>query len=520
MSFFNTTPLGRIVSRFSKDLYSIDLELVDHFDFFLFATLNVVISIGTILFVTPWFGVAVVPLGILYFRILNYFRDVSRETKRLDSITRSPVYALFSETLGGLETIRAFAEPERFKKNFGEKVDSNTRANYNNKSADRWLSVRLELIGSTVAGLAAAFASQSAIAAGTSDSSFASLAGLSLTFAISVTSLLNFCVRSFATLEAGMNSVERVIYYTESIPHEAPRTSEELEEQARLLPNAPPSKAALFAVQACDGKAESFTSPWPEKGAVALHSLKMSYREDTPLVLKGVTIGIEGGSRIGVVGRTGSGKSSLLLTLLRLVEPTLQLDDDEPYSAPILIDGVDILRIGLKELRSNVGIIPQNPVLFSGTIRTNIDPFRKFSDEDIWNALEQCGLKEAVEGMPEKLDGIVSEYGQNLSAGMRQQLVLGRALLRQCRILLLDEATSSVDFETDKEIQRTIRENFTDCTVITIAHRINTIMDSSKILVMRDGLAAEFDTPENLLKDETSLFSDIVRHAQAEENKN
>mmetsp|Transcript_36598 Transcript_36598/g.88346 ORF Transcript_36598/g.88346 Transcript_36598/m.88346 type:complete len:620 (-) Transcript_36598:151-2010(-) len=520
LSFFDTTPLGRVISRFSKDLYSIDLELVDYFDFFLFTTLNVAISLGTILFVTPWFGIAVVPLGVVYFKILNYFREVSRETKRLDSITRSPVYALFSETLGGLETIRAYGEPERFQKNFDAKVDSNTRATYNNKSADRWLSVRLELIGSIIAGLAAVFATQTAIAAGTSDGSFASLAGLSLTFAISLTSLLNFCVRSFATLEAGMNSVERVLYYSESIPQEAPRTSEELEEQARLLPDAPPSNPSLFAVQANGGKADSFDQDWPHSGDVSLNELKMKYRPETPLVLKGVNIHIKGCQRIGVVGRTGSGKSSLLLSLLRLVEPTLQLDEDENYLPPISIDGVDILRIGLRELRSKVGIIPQNPVLFSGSIRSNLDPFEQFSNEEIWDALQLCGLKEAVEGMPEQLDGVVSEYGQNLSAGMRQQLVLGRALLRQCRVLLLDEATSSVDFETDKDIQRTIRENFTDCTVITIAHRINTIMDSSKILVMKDGLAAEFDTPENLLKDESSLFSDIVRHAQAEENQN
>jgi ABC-type multidrug transport system fused ATPase/permease subunit len=191
----------------------------------------------------------------------------------------------------------------------------------------------------------------------------------------------------------------------------------------------------------------------------------------------------------------------------------------EDYVAPITIDGVDVLRIGVQALRSRICVIPQTPVLFSGTLRSNIDPFGEFSDEQIWKALEQCGLKGSVETMPGQLDAAVSEYGANLSSGMRQMLVLGRALLRQCRILLLDEATSSVDFETDSEIQRTLREAFTNCTVLTIAHRINTIMDSDKILVMKDGIAAEFDAPQELLKDENSLFSDIVRHAEAEENE-
>jgi len=520
-SFFDTTPLGRILSRFSKDLYSIDLELSDMLDFFLFCSLSVVTSLGIIVFVTPWFGVAVVPLGFLYIRFLNYFRDVSRETKRLDSISRSPVYAHFSETLGGLSTIRAYGQPGRFRDDFESKVDNNTLTYYNNKSADRWLSVRLELIGSTVAGLAAIFACNVAIAGSTSgqpsDSTFASLAGLSLTFAISMTGLLQWCVRSFAQLEAAMNSSERILYYIENIPQEAPRTANELEAYAQKHNNEPTPAPAVLAVKAAGGKAETIQDSWPKEGAIVLKDLKMRYRTETPLVLKGLNVSIFAGERIGVVGRTGSGKSSLLLTLLRLVEPSVG-SEAENYDAPMLIDGVDILRVGLKELRSKICIIPQNPVLFSGTIRSNIDPFDQFTDEQIWRALNQCGMKDSVESMPMQLDATVSEYGQNLSSGMRQMLVLGRALLRQCKILLLDEATSSVDMETDREIQRTLREEFIGCTTITIAHRINTIMDSDKILVMKDGLAAEFASPEELLKDEDSIFSDIVRHSEDPDN--
>lgn len=321
-SFYDTTPLGRILSRFSKDLYSIDVELADYFDFFLFCSLQVVTSLSTIMFVTPWFGVAIVPLGFLYFKILNYFREVARETKRLESVSRSPVYAHFSETLGGLTTIRAYGQPARFISDFEEKVDNNTKAYYNNKGADRWLSVRLELIGSVVAGLAAAFSSNVAIsdsvAGQESDSNFASLAGLSLTLAISLTGLLNWCVRSFAQLEAGMNACERVIHYTENIQREAATSSDELEAEMNLTkndPSPPPSNPSLYAMAMNNGKAARISSEWPEKGEIVLNNLKMRYRPETPLVLKGLNVKIAGGERIGVVGRTG--KSTYTLTVAK-----------------------------------------------------------------------------------------------------------------------------------------------------------------------------------------------------------
>lgn len=424
-------------------------------------------------------------------------------------------------------TIRAYGQPARFKNEFDEKVDGNTRGYYNNKSADRWLSVRLELIGSIIVGLAAIFATNVAISGSVSgqpsDSNFASLAGLSLTFAISMSGMLQWVVRSFAQLEAGMNSCERILHYTENIPQEAPWTSEELERWAasKTSNDDQPSKnAAAYAVNVAG--AEKLSKEWPHEGRIVLANLRMRYREDTPLVLKGLDVSIAPGERIGVVGRTGSGKSSLMLTLLRLVEPDITAANDGDKNGynvpPISIDGVDTLRIGLRELRSKLCIIPQNPVLFSGTIRSNMDPFNEFSDERIWEALDKCGMKGSVENMPLQLEAVVSEYGQNLSSGMRQMLVLGRALLRQCKILLLDEATSSVDLETDKEIQQTLRNAFFGCTVLTIAHRVNTIMDSDKILVMKDGIAAEFASPQELLNDEMSLFSDIVRNAEEEEN--
>jgi len=491
MSFFDTTPTGRLLSRFSKDIHTIDHELTEFFDFVLSLVLQLVVIMITIIFVTPWFTIVLVPLIVLYIRIMNHFRNVSRETKRLESLSRTPVYNHFSETLGGLSTIRAYGEKSHFVSEFEHKLDQHTRATYNNKTSERWLSSRLDLLGAAIAGSAALFSTQLVLSSSSNnddDSNFASVAGISLSYAISVTGTLQFVIRSFAQVESAMNSCERVFYYTEQIPQEAAMVTEE-----KIPPN------------------------WPDKGSITLSNLKMKYRDDTPLVLKGLNVNISGGERIGVVGRTGSGKSSLLLALMRIVEPYLD-DNDNNQHPPLLVDGVDVMRLGLYDLRSKLGIIPQSPVLFSGTVRYNMDPFQEHTDEEIWSALEKCGMKSAVlTTMNGTLEAPVAEYGENLSQGQRQLLCLGRALLKQCRILLLDEATSSVDMETDVEIQKTIRQAFKGCTVLTIAHRIQTILDSDQILVMSDGMAKEFAPPEELLQDERSLFSEIVRHSRSQQ---
>ena len=301
-------------------------------------------------------------------------------------------------------------------------------------------------------------------------------------------------------VESAMTSVERVLYYSHEIPQEAAMTSDELDD--------------VKAGTSFGGKkAIHTTKEWPESGSLTLSNLQMRYRTETPLVLKGLNVSIGAGERIGVVGRTGSGKSSMLLVLMRIVEPLI-IEDGEKYEAPISIDGVDVMRIGLYDLRSKLGIIPQSPVLFSGTIRSNLDPFSHYTDEVIYDALEKCMMKDAVDKMADGLQSRVAEYGENLSQGQRQLLCLGRALLRNCKILLLDEATSSVDYETDRAVQKTIREAFNGCTIITIAHRVNTILDSDKILVMDNGQVGEFDTPQKLLFDKESLFSVIVNHSE------
>lgn len=514
MSFFDTTPTGRILSRFSKDLYSIDNELSDFIDIFVFILLQLIVVMITIVVITPYFALVLPFLSTMYIFAMMYFRRVSRETKRLENITRSPIYSQFSETLGGLDTIRAFGKSSQFSDNFDSMLDANTRTMYCNKTADRWLSTRLESIAAGIVGCAALFSTQVVVSQGVSvggdSSSFASLAGISLSYAITATGMMQYVVRSFAQVEAAMNSVERVVHYSENIPREAARTSLELEAAQNSVVESSASKA----VKASNGEVIHTEESWPEHGAINLTNLQMRYRNDTPLVLRGLNVDIKAGQRIGVVGRTGSGKSSMLLVLMRIVEPYLSPGVLEKYRPPLSIDGLDALRIGLLDLRSRIGIVPQLPVLFSGTVRSNLDPFDQYCDDQIWSVLDACRMKEAVEKMTDGLNSLVAEYGTNFSQGQRQLLCLGRALLKQCKILLLDEATSSVDFETDEAIQTTIRQCFKKCTIITIAHRVNTIMDSDKILVMDDGLAAEFDSPQQLLKREDSLFTEIVRHSQ------
>jgi ATP-binding cassette subfamily C (CFTR/MRP) protein 1 len=302
MSFFDTTPTGRVLSRFSKDIHTVDQEIADYVDIFLFIVIQLMVVMGTIVIVTPFFAITLPFLAFMYIKAMNYFRQVSRETKRLESVARSPVFSQFSETLGGLSTIRAYGKAGEFRRHFEDILDFNTQAVYVNKVADRWLAVRLEGIAACIAGLAALFSTQVVISNGAtvgSTNNFASLAGISLSYAVTATGMMQFVVRSFAQVESAMNSVERVVYYTESIPQEAAMTSDELEMEKTL----PPTNAAQRAVKAAGGKVEYPKETWPEKGQITLTNLKMKYRHETPLVLKGLNVTIGAGERVGIVGR-------------------------------------------------------------------------------------------------------------------------------------------------------------------------------------------------------------------------
>ena len=491
MSFFDTTPIGRLVNRFSGDLNTIDDQLIMFLDFTLWCGIMMIMTFTVITFATPWFAVAFPFMFAAYYSILDYFRSVYLGAKRLDSISKSPVYAHFSETLGGLSTVRAYGLGKVFMGENHAKVDTNVGAYYLTKACDRWLSVRLEVMGAFVAMLSSVLAVWSTMGALPISSS---IAGLSVYYAASTSGILSWFVRQFAALENALNSVERIEYYSANVAQESTDNATDVDPD------------------------------WPQKGAIEIANLNMRYREGLPLVLDGMDVSIKGGSRVGIVGRTGCGKSSLMLALLRMVEPERHAKSG---GGPIRIDDVDTMTVAHKDIRSRIGIIPQNPTLFSGTIRSNLDPFGQYTDADLWDALDKCGLSTTVKAMvtAEKtksgrsevmkgLDSSVAEYGENMSQGQRQLLCLGRVLLKKCKILLLDEATSSVDFETDARIQATLREAFVGTTILTIAHRVNTIMDSDLILVLDKGTVSESGTPTELLAKDGGEFKEIVEASQ------
>jgi ATP-binding cassette subfamily C (CFTR/MRP) protein 1 len=407
------------------------------------------------------------PLTWLYLYVQEYYLKTSRELKRLDSISRSPIYAHFGETLSGVSSIRAYAREFDFVENNELQLDKNQKAYYASIVANRWLGIRLEFVGTCVVFLSALFV---VLTAGSLNPG---LAGLSITYSLQMTQLLSILVRFYTEVETQMVSVERMIQYSE-VQTEAPPIIPE---------NRPPPS-------------------WPNQGLIQFHDLKIRYREGLPLVLQGITMEIQPREKIGVVGRTGAGKSSLMLALFRLVEPA---------GGQIIIDGIDIATIGLDDLRSKLSIIPQDPTLFTGTIRSNLDPFSNHTDKELWDALEATHLKDAVREWEGQLDHVVTEYGENLSVGQRQLMCLGRAILRRSKVLVMDEATAAVDFETDSLIQTTIREQFKDMTVLTIAHRVNTILDYDRVLVLDKGVIAEFAKPADLLADPKSIFSSMVR---------
>lgn len=469
VQFFDTTPLGRVVNRFSKDQYTIDETLPVALGAFMGTSFGVLGAVSVIVSVTPFFLVVVLPLAYLYYYVQQYYLSCSRELQRLDSTTKSPIFAQFSETLNGITTIRSFGVVENFIRENDRKLDLNTQAYFASVTTNRWLSVRLEFVCTCVVSTAALFCVIE------KDNISPGLAGLSLTYALNLTGILNWLVRQSSEVETQIVSVERVNEYTE------------LQEEG---PYDVPSKR--------------IPKQWPHEGAIEFRSVVLRYRAGLDPVLKGISFKVQPREKVGIIGRTGAGKSSLMQALFRMVEAE---------EGEILIDGVNIREIGLRDLRSKLAIIPQDPTLFTGTIRTNLDPFNQYQDADLWRALEACYMKTAVEQMDLKLEAAVGENGENLSVGQRQLMCLGRALLRNAQILVMDEATAACDLETDSLIQKTIREQFVSKTVLTIAHRLNTIIDNDKILVMDQGNVAEFDHPDILRQNTDSIFYSLLKES-------
>ncbi|XP_072916624.1 multidrug resistance-associated protein 1 [Hemitrygon akajei] len=455
LSFFEQTPSGNLVNRFSKDVDTIDTVLPMVIKMFLGSLFNVLTSCVVILVATPLAAVIIPPLGLLYFFVQRYYVATSRQLKRLESASRSPIFTNFSETLLGVSVIRAFGEEDRFIRRNDSRVDENQKAYYPSIVANRWLAVRLEFVGNCIVFFSALFAvaSRTTVSPG--------LVGLSISYALQITATLNWLVRMSSEVETNIVAVERVQQYFDT-PKEARWVIKESQ---------PPQT-------------------WPLEGKIEFINYGLRYRTDLDLALKDITLSINGGEKIGIVGRTGAGKSSFALGLFRIIEPA---------QGQIYIDGIDITKIGLHDLRLQITIIPQDPILFSGSLRMNLDPFDKYSDAEIWSALELAHLNAFVSGLSNKLNHECSEGGENLSVGQRQLICLARALLRKSKVLVLDEATAAVDLETDKLIQSTIRNQFDECTVLTIAHRLNTIMDYTRVLVLDKGQIVEFDTIPNLV---------------------
>ncbi|KAM8947275.1 ATP-binding cassette sub-family C member 10 [Pelodytes ibericus] len=470
VTFFDCTPIGRIINRFSSDLYSVDDALPFILNIFLANVFGLLGTVVVISYGLPWILLVLLPLAVLYHQMQRYYRHTSRELKRLYSITLSPIYTHFSETLTGITTIRATRHADRFEKECEVRLERNQRCLFASNTAVQWLDIRLQMIGVTVVTAISIIA----IIQHQRKAGDPGLVGLALSYALSITGLLSGLISSFTQTEAMMVSVERAEEYTTSLPSEPAEGSAEV---------------------GCD---------WPSQGHIEFRDVVLCYRRDLPNALDGVSFTITPGEKIGIVGRTGSGKSTLFLALFRMME----LND-----GLILIDNVSTRELSLELLRSRLAIIPQDAFLFSGSVRHNLDPLSHHTEAELLDVLEQCHLSGLV-GRIGGLDADVGDGGKNFSVGQRQLLCLARALLTSAKILCIDEATASVDHQTDRLLQQTIRERFRERTVLTIAHRLNTIVDSDRVLVMHAGKVAELDSPKTLCTRMDSHFYRLINSGQ------
>ncbi|KAL7125587.1 hypothetical protein ABFS83_14G126500 [Erythranthe nasuta] len=468
MAFFDSTPTGRILNRASTDQSVLDLEVASKLGWGAFSIIQLLGTIAVMSQVAWQVFVVFIPVTAICIWYQQYYIRTARELARLAGIERSPILHHFAESLAGTATIRAFNQQERFTDANLSLIDNHSRPWFHNVSAMEWLSFRLNQLANFV--FAFSLVLLVTLPQGTLSPS---IAGLAVTYGINLNVWQAAVIWNICNAENKMISVERILQYS-NLASEAPLVIEE---------SRPPSN-------------------WPHFGTICFENLQIRYAEHLPSVLKNITCTFPGRKKIGVVGRTGSGKSTLIQAIFRIVEPR---------EGTIIIDDVDISKIGLHDLRSRVSIIPQDPTMFEGTVRGNLDPLEQHSDSEIWEALDKCQLGDIVRQKEEKLESTVVENGENWSVGQRQLFCLGRALLKKSSILVLDEATASVDSATDGVIQKVISREFKDRTVVTIAHRIHTVIDSDLVLVLSDGRIAEYDSPAKLLERENSFFSKLIK---------
>lgn len=486
MSFMDTTPMGRILNRFTKDTDALDNEISNEVRMFV-VTLSQIIGIVILCIIyLPWFAIAVPFLGYVFVAVADYYQASGREIKRLEAVQRSHVYNNFSETLSGMATIKAYGLQQIFINTNDRFINNQNEAYYLTIANQRWLAIHLDMIATLFSLLICLLCVCRVFKLS------ASSVGLLLSYVLQIAGQLSYLLRSYTQLENEMNSVERVSEYAFRLPQEA----------AYLVTETTPHES------------------WPSAGEITFDNVNLSYRPGLPLVLKNVSINVKPAEKIGICGRTGAGKSSIMTALYRL---------SELQGGSITIDGIDISTLGLKSLRSKLSIIPQDPVLFKGTIRKNLDPFSEVSDDRLWDALRRTGLIESatldsvkkqskhestehttLDSMHKfHLDQQVEDEGVNFSLGERQLISFARALVRETKILILDEATSSVDYETDAKIQETIVREFAHCTILCIAHRLKTIVNYDRILVLDSGAVSEFDTPRNLFESDGGIFQQM-----------
>ncbi|KAG0002100.1 hypothetical protein BGZ79_003605 [Entomortierella chlamydospora] len=502
MSFFDSTPQGRILNRFSSDVGGIDESI----PFSLLQTITCLFNLaGNLLivsFATPVFMVIIPPLALLFWITQKYYSRTSSTLKRLESTAKSPIYQHFSESLHGVTSIRVMQLQNRFITENADRVDKHANAFYTWSMTNRWMNYRLETLA-----MAVVFVS-TLLAVLNKDTLSPSLAGLALSFTLVLVDEVTWLLRIFTRFQGDLVSVERVHEYSTKNTEAPLVTGVKIPEQ------------------------------WPNKGHIIFKNYSARYRDGLDLVLKNISFEVQPGNKVGIVGRTGAGKSSLTLALFRIIEAAdsywarmsgqegtakdlglAQLQDQlssissSDDGGSIEIDGLDISTLGLRDLRKHLAIIPQDPTLFAGSVRENLDPFHEAEDSELWTALERAHLKDHISSLPGGLSFEVSQNGDNFSVGQRSLICLARALLRKTKILILDEATAAVDVETDELIQRTIRKEFKDRTILTIAHRIKTVMDSDKILVLERGRVQEYDSPKELLNKKGSLFFSLAEQS-------
>ncbi|CAI5755611.1 unnamed protein product [Candida verbasci] len=489
MSFMDTTPMGRIINRFTKDTDALDNEISENMRFMFQAIAKMIGVFILFIIYIPWVAIAIPFVLFIFFLVANYYQASNREVKRLEAILRSHVYNNVNEMLNGMNTIKAYKNVDRFATISNKLLDQANEATFVVYANQRWIGIQLDILAECVVLLVALLCSMKVFSISPAS------VGLLLTYSLQMAGELTNLIRTFTAVENDMNSAERVSHYALRLDQEAPY----------LVDSTKPKDS------------------WPSQGVIKFDNVKMSYRPELPLVLKGLSFDVASNEKIGICGRTGAGKSSIMTALYRIAELT---------SGKIVIDDVDISEIGLKDLRSKLSIIPQDPVLFNGTIRSNLDPFNEHSDEELWGSLRRSGIltKDEVEKakhMTKKdsknvdnekdqeqlnkfhLDQTVENEGENFSLGERQLISFARALVRESKILILDEATSSVDYETDSKIQTTIAKEFSNCTILCIAHRLKTIINYDKILLLDKGEVKEFDKPWNLFKNKDSVFREM-----------